>query len=181
MDFEKEFEAIVASNATKRIDAEPPVFKVLEEQKHAKYNRLNIFFLLTLVSAPTLSFFISRALGASSGYPTLIAFLTFVICFIFCLVLYTRFSNLSNDLFDRAQKNYLRDVVTPWVEEFYGLSYTNEEIYAMFYSPNGIAIPSSRSRMRIYDINGQLSVGALVEFKPSSLQESLKVEKYEED
>lgn len=173
MNFDEEFAAIISNNNVTRINYQDSGHDSFVEKATAKRSRLNWIIYISLIAGPLLTYFIATLLGAPGGYPSFASLLAFVIVFIVSAMSVNHAQQLLSRHKEEQEKKFLDYTVRPWIKDFYGIDLSYEEVKAMYYLPHGVPTVSGYGRMKLYNNNDKMALGLLIEFKPSTLEETM--------
>lgn len=173
MDFDEEFAAIISNNNVTRINYQDSSHDSFVERINSKRVRLNWVIYISLIAGPLLTYFVMTIVGAPGGYPSFASLLAFIIVFIISAMYVNHSQQLLANHKEDQEKKFLDYIVRPWIKDFYGIELSYEEVKAMYYLPHGVPTVSGYGRMKLYNSNDKMALGLLIEFKPSTLEESL--------
>jgi hypothetical protein len=173
MDFDKEFENIVTGDSTVRLSTHVPKTEEMTQEYVNKRSKVQRIFLGILFTIPVIAYICSINMDVSSGYTAL----TFTIISASLLgigyhVLSRIDASFTNSM-KNAEEEYVETRVTPWLEEFYGVTFTPFQVKAMYYNPIGVGIESTEDRLNLYEYNDHLYLSVMKPVAPTSLAQAL--------
>jgi hypothetical protein len=173
MDFDKEFENIVTGDSTVRLSTHVPKTEEMTKEYVEKRSKVQKIFLGILFVIPVIAYICSINLDVSSGYTALVFAMTSAGLLGLGYHILGKIEATFVDSMKSAEEEYVETHVTPWLEEFYGVTFTPFQVKAMYYNPIGVGIESTEDRLNLYEYNDHLYLSVMKPVAPTSLAQAL--------